>query len=169
MKSLKFPLISTCLLMIISGCGSHAEEASSNAVTSSPAPSAQAPATPKVALGNGDANWIVVDGLRREGNTFIVPEVNIAANGWLVIHPFENGRPVGAYYSASTYVASGKNFDVPITLESSPEPGTKFLIMLHSDVNDNQVFDFVFVDEVNVLDKAVFEGATMISQTFETP
>ncbi len=44
-----------------------------------------------------------------------------------------------------------------------------FIVMLHSDVNENQVFDFVFVDEVNVLDKAVFEGTKMIGFPFAAP
>ena len=51
----------------------------------------------------------------------------------------------------------------------TPEPGTPMLIMLHSDVNENQQFDFVFVDEQNVLDKAVFEGTTMVAKIFTTP
>ena len=41
--------------------------------------------------------------------------------------------------------------------------------MLHSDVNENGEFDFVFVDDVNVLDKAVFESTTMIAHVFAAP
>ena len=37
------------------------------------------------------------------------------------------------------------------------------------DVNENREFDFVFVDERNVLDKAVFEGTTMIGYPIVTP
>ena len=44
-----------------------------------------------------------------------------------------------------------------------------FIVMLHRDVNENQVFDFVFVDERNVLDKAVFEGNTMIGHAYPAP
>ena len=50
-----------------------------------------------------------------------------------------------------------------------PEPGEMFIVMLHRDVNENQVFDFVFVDERNVLDKAVFEGSKMIAHHFAAP
>ena len=44
-----------------------------------------------------------------------------------------------------------------------------FIVMLHRDVNENQEFDFVFVDSVNVLDKAVFEGCTMIAHAIPAP
>ena len=41
--------------------------------------------------------------------------------------------------------------------------------MLHRDVNEIHIFDFVLVDEINVLDKAVFEGTKMIAHTFAAP
>ena len=44
-----------------------------------------------------------------------------------------------------------------------------FLVMLHRDVNENREFDFVFVDERNVSDKAVFEGAKMIAHPIAAP
>ena len=47
--------------------------------------------------------------------------------------------------------------------------GEMFIVMLHRDVNENQAFDFVFVDAVNVLDKAVFEGRTMIAHAIPAP
>ncbi|MCZ6641409.1 MAG: hypothetical protein O7F71_07525 [Gammaproteobacteria bacterium] len=56
-----------------------------------------------------------------------------------------------------------------ITVDSEPASGDMFIVMLHRDVNENQEFDFVFVDEVNVLDKAVFEGTKMIAHRYATP
>ena len=44
-----------------------------------------------------------------------------------------------------------------------------FLVMLHSDVNDNRVFDFVFLEDGHVVDKAVFEETKMIAHVFATP
>jgi 16S rRNA G966 N2-methylase RsmD len=41
--------------------------------------------------------------------------------------------------------------------------------MLHRDVNENKVFDFVFVDPPHVLDRAVFEGNKMIALVFQAP
>ena len=42
-------------------------------------------------------------------------------------------------------------------------------VMLHRDVNENQEFDFVFVDPINVLDKAVMEGMTLIGHSIPAP
>ncbi len=134
-----------------------------------PAPAEAAEAAPQITLANGEANWIVVEDATRSGATFTFSEVHIAANGWLVMHPFENGKPNGNIYVGATYIAAGTNRDVEITVDPEPNTGDMFIVMLHSDVNENQVFDFVFVDERNVLDKAVFEGATMIAHAIAAP
>ena len=47
-------------------------------------------------------------------------------------------------------------------------PDTLFKVLLEL-INENQEFDFVFVDAVNVLDKAVFEGRTMIAHAIPAP
>lgn len=139
-----------------------------------PPEAAQTPAKdtaprPQITFGDGESNWIVTEGLTRDGATMTFREVQIDGNGWLVLHPFADGKPVGEIYSGATYIRDGKNEDVAITVEEEPAPGTMFLVMLHSDVNDNEEFDFVFVDERNVLDKAVFEGSTMIAHVIAAP
>ncbi len=128
-----------------------------------------AAATPKITLGNGAANWIVVEGAAREGATFTFRAVQIDGDGWLVMHPFADGKPVGTVYVGATYIKDGLNRDVAIRVDEVPAPGTMFIVMLHHDVNQNQEFDFVFVDERNVLDKAVFEGTTMIAHAIAAP
>ncbi len=131
--------------------------------------SAHGEETPQVSLGNGENNWIVVDGASREGATFTFPEVRIDGNGWLVMHPFKDGKPNGKIYVGHTYVSSGVNKDVAVTIDNEPATGDMFIVMLHRDVNENKEFDFVFVDERNVLDKAVFEGTTMIAHAYAAP
>ena len=126
-------------------------------------------ATPPITFGNGEANWIVTEGATRDGATFSFREVRIDGNGWLVMHPFKDGRPVGEVYVGATYLKDGENHDVRITVDPTPTAGTMFLVMLHRDVNENQEFDFVFVDAFNVVDKAVFEGRTMIAHVFPAP
>ena len=44
-----------------------------------------------------------------------------------------------------------------------------FIVMLHSDVDRDQTFDFVFVDENKVEDEAVFEGTKMIGHAIAAP
>ncbi len=150
-----------------------AEEPSAEPSTPASAPEAPAVSAPAAAqemtTGNGKANWIRSEDATRDGATFSFPEVRIEGNGWLVMHPFKDGKPVGDVYVGATYIEDGDNRDVAITIDSVPEAGEMFIVMLHRDVNENQVFDFVFVDERNVLDKAVFEGTMMIGHPFAAP
>ena len=118
---------------------------------------------------NGDQNWIIVEGVTRDGATLTFSEVQIDGNGWLVIHPFKDGKPHGKIYTGASYVADGINRDVAITLDEEPSKGDMLFVMLHSDVNENKEFDFVFVDSVSVLDKAVLEGLTMIGHAISAP
>jgi hypothetical protein len=124
-----------------------------------------------IAMGDGEANWIRLEGLAREGRVFTFPEVKIASDGWLVLHPFRDGKPVGEIYVGAGYVPAGttKNVQIAVTTAPAPKPGTMYVAMLHSDVNNDETFDFVFVDELNVADKAVFEGKTMIAHVIKAP
>lgn len=124
---------------------------------------------PQRSIGNGEKNWIITEGATRDGATFTFPEVHIDGNGWLVMHPFEDGKPNGNIYVGHSYVQSGTNKEVDITVDSEPATGDMFIVMLHRDVDEDKEFDFVFVDEVHVFDKAVFEGNTMIGHAYAAP
>ncbi len=160
-------------------------------VLSAPAASAQdADAPPAIQLGNGEKNWIIVDGIERssastytevrttndrqhlrrgDGVTLTVPEVQIDGDGWLVMHPFIDGKPSGTHVAGYSFVESGKNENVAITLNPAPSAGDRFVVMLHKDANEDRVFDFVFVAENVVEDEAVFEGRTMIAHVITVP
>ena len=147
--------------------------------------------TPAIELGNGEKNWIVVEGLSRSADTtyteqritsgssavrrgdgakLTFKEVHIEGDGWLVLHPFMEGKPNGDWVAGYSFVESGTNKNVSITLNPAPEPGTMFLVMLHSDSNQDGVFDFVFVEDgINVEDRAVFEGNRMVAHVFAAP
>jgi len=127
------------------------------------------PAANKITLANGERNWINVDGLSREGKTITVPEVHIDGNGWIVMHPFEDGKPNGDKYVAATYVTSGTNKNVQIKVHKGVEQDEKFIVMLHRDLNENKVLDFVFVSDIGVMDAAVFEGTTMVAHIISAP
>ena len=132
---------------------------------------AEEAAAQSITRGNGKANWIKTEGITRDGRTFTVPEVRIDGPGWLVLHPFEGGKPVGEIYVGAQYLASGTHENVEIAVTTAPEPekGTMFILMLHSDVDDDGTFDFVFVDPPHVADKAVLEGSTMIAHAIAAP
>ncbi|TDJ27240.1 MAG: hypothetical protein E2O59_08490 [Gammaproteobacteria bacterium] len=147
-------LLSLLLLLVSAAAAARAEDGD---------------AAPQITLGNGEANWIVIEGATRDGATFTFVEVHVDGNSWLVMHGFKDGNPVGTDYVGATYLNKGDNRDVQITVDSEPVKGEMYIVMLHRDVNENHEFDFVFVDEINVLDKAVFEGTKMIAHRFTAP
>ena len=130
---------------------------------------AQSDQQPQISIGNGTKNWITVEGVTRNQGTLTFADVQIDGNGWLVIHPFEDGAPNGDKYVASTYLEDGKNINVDIEVYKGLASGEMFIVMLHRDTNENKVLDFVFVDEQNVMDRAVFEGSTMIGHAIAAP
>lgn len=119
--------------------------------------------------GNGEKNWIVLEGVTREHSVLSFKEVQIDGNGWLVMHPFEGGAPNGDKYVAYTYLESGKNENVQIDVLKGVDSAEMFIVMLHRDGNENRVFDFIFIDDQNVMDRAVFEGSMMIGHVIAAP
>ena len=128
-----------------------------------------AQAEEEFSMGNGELNWISVDSVTRDESTLTFSEVNINGNGWLVMHPFEDGSPNGDKYVAATYLKDGKNSNVEILVHKGISTGEMFIVMLHRDVNENEIFDFVFIDDTNVMDLAVFEGSKMIGHVMPAP
>ncbi|MEM9571651.1 MAG: hypothetical protein AAF996_09300 [Pseudomonadota bacterium] len=149
-------------------------------------------APPQITMGNGEANMIMVDGLTRtEGVTHFsevrvdgaavstfradstaitFPKVVIEKPGFLVLHPVMDGRPNGDMVSGFAYLDAGENADVTIRIDHPADIGSKFLVMLHSDVDQDRVLDFVFVEDgINVEDTAVFEGTHMIAHIIAVP
>lgn len=145
---------------------------------------------PAITLGNGEKNWIIVEGIERadastytelratserqhlrrgDGVTLTIPEVHIDGDGWLVMHPFIGDKPSGTYVAGYTFLESGTNTDVEITLNPAPAAGDRYVVMLHKDADRDKVFDFVFVAENVVEDEAVFEGRTMIAHIVAVP
>jgi len=129
----------------------------------------EAAAKANIVLGNGEKNWIKTGDVIRKDSTLTFSEVQIDGNGWLVIHPFEDGKPNGDKYVASTYVTDGLNKDVDITVHKGLETGEMFIVMLHRDANENKIFDFVFVSDTAVMDTAVFEGNKLIARPTPAP
>ncbi len=123
----------------------------------------------QMSIGNGEKNWILTEGVARNDSVLTFKEVQIDGNGWLVMHPFENGAPNGDKYVAYTYLESGKNLDVSIEVLKGVNSAEMFIVMLHRDGNENKVFDFIFVDDQNVMDRAVFENTTMIGHVIAAP
>ncbi|MEP2103923.1 MAG: hypothetical protein ABJP02_17490 [Parasphingorhabdus sp.] len=146
----------------------------------------------QITMGNGAANAIQVEGLTRQNEKSIVsevrvdgmsvstlrantttinfPEVTIEKAGWLVLHPVIDGRPDGDIVSGFSYLNPGQTKNVTMKIQHPADAGDKFLVMLHSDVDQDRVFDFVFVEDgINVEDTAVFEDTRMIAHVIALP
>jgi hypothetical protein len=161
-------------------------------ISSACAVAQEAPPAPPLTMGNGEANAIQVDGLvrakskttfseirvdgemvktfRANSTAVTFPEVVIEKAGWVVLHPVIDGRPNGDMVSGYTYLDAGRNENVTLRIDHPADAGDKFLVMLHSDVDQDRVFDFVFLEDgINVEDTAVFEGSRMIAHIFSLP
>jgi len=139
------------------------------ACSAEPDEAPKAPHRADITLGNGKQNEILTAGLTREGDTFTFSQVTMANNGWLVLHEFKDGKPDGKDYVGATYLTAGTTELPSVTVRREVSSGEPFLVMLHQDVDEDQVFDFVFVDDTNVEDRAVFEGNTMIAHIIQAP
>lgn len=123
------------------------------------------PPRDQITMGNGEKSFIISEDFKQSGSTFIFKEVNIVGNGWLVMHPFKDGKPHATVYVGATYVKHGSNKDVSITVDDLPKSKENYILMLHWDVNQDQVFDFG--DGINVPDAPLFEGNKIVAFPFE--
>ena len=123
----------------------------------------------QMSIGNGENNAIAIESMTRNGNVLTIDEITIEGDGWLVIHPFENGAPNGDRVVGRQFLKAGVNRDVKIEVYKGLESGEMMIVMLHHDSNSNGEFDFIFIDDRNVMDLAVFEGSTMIGHAVPAP
>ena len=128
---------------------------------------AQSPDHSKMTIGNGERNNIQLDGARRISEAFLFPRVEIDKPGFLVMHPFRDGKPVQTEYVGATPLSAGVTNDVVIRVSDEPETGDMYIVMLHYDVNDDRVFDFG--DGKTVPDKPVFEGMNLVALRYQAP
>lgn len=120
----------------------------------------------KIVTGNGENNYIILEGAHRTGDTFTFPEVVLSKPGFLVFHPFKDGAPVQTEYVGAKALAGGVHKDVSINVTDGPETGDMYIVMLHYDMNEDGVFDFG--DGVDVPDAPVFEGHTLVALRYKT-
>ncbi|MEM1389948.1 MAG: hypothetical protein AAGG45_02615 [Pseudomonadota bacterium] len=177
----KIAAITASAVFILSACA-----------TAQKTPIQETKAAPMITMGNGEFNSIRMDGLTRadgvthfsetrihDGVAFsfrgdsvklTFPEVVIENAGFIVLHPVMDGRPNGDVVSGFTYLKSGVHKDVTVHLNTPADAGRKFLAMLHTDIDNDRVLDFVFVEDgINVEDTAVLEGTKMIAHIFSIP
>ena len=166
--------------------------AASACATAGEAQEQETPPAPQITMGDGALNSIQMKGLTRaegvahfsetrvhngavsnfrgDSVALTFPKVVIEKPGFIVLHPVMDGRPNGDVVSGFSYLKAGTNENVTVHLNTPADAGLKFLVMLHNDLDNDRVLDFVFVkDGVNVEDRAVFEGTHMIAHIFAVP
>ena len=123
------------------------------------------PPRDQITMGNGTDSYIVADNFLQSGSTFTFKEVKIKGIGWVVMHPFKDGKPHATVYVGASYVKHGMNKNVQVTVDNAPKPGENYILMLHWDVNQDKIFDFG--DGINVPDAPLFEGNQMVAFPFK--
>ena len=121
----------------------------------------------KIVTGNGKNNYILLDGASRNEATFTFPQVTIDKDGFLVMHPFRDGKPVQTEYVGAVPVPAGTHKDVSLTIDTPTKTGDNFIVMLHYDMNEDKIFDFN--DGITVPDAPVFEGHRLIALRYTAP
>lgn len=121
----------------------------------------------KIVTGNGENNFIILDEAMREEATFTFTQVTLDKDGFLVMHPFRDGKPVQTEYVGAVPLGAGTHQNVSITINADVGSGDNFIVMLHYDINRDRVFDFG--DGVNVPDAPVFEGHTLVALRYTAP
>ena len=76
------------------------------------------------------------------GSTVTIDAATIPADGWLVIHAINGGKPVVPGSLGDAPVKAGANTAVTVTLSEPAKPGTKVLAMLHGDTGETGVYEF---------------------------
>lgn len=105
-----------------------------------------------------------MEGMKVDGCFLIFSEVMFDEFGWFVFYLFEDGVLQGKIYVGVKYLVVGmyENVIIDVIIVLELMKGINFIVMLYSDVDGDEIFDFVFVDECNVVDQVVFEGLMMI-------
>jgi hypothetical protein len=161
--------LSLVLIAALAAC-SPANETSNPAYKNAATDHQHQTSTPNpadITLGNGVSNQIELEGITRNGPTLIVPRIMAAQDSFLVLHPFKDDVPVQTDYSGATFVSAGVNTNVALRLDGTPVDGSRFIIMLHADVNRDGTLQFG--DGVTVPDAPVFEGTTLIALPMLVP
>jgi len=121
----------------------------------------------KITLGNENLNSIDTADISRDGNEFTFKQVIIDEPGFLVMHPFRDGKPVQTEYVGASLLKAGTTKAAKIAVSDQPETGDMYIVMLHSDANKDGVFDLG--DGITVPDVPIFEGTRLIAHRIQAP
>ena len=115
--------------------------------------------TPTPADG-AEAATVTVDNQTSNGTAFIVNETNLAEGGFLVAYNSSMAAPIGN----SSFVQSGMQQDVKVTLNQTLTQNTTVVVVAFQDTNGNQQFD-LGTDEVYLSDQRPVVDTAQVNVT----
>lgn len=98
-------------------------------------------ATASVALADAHASDALETAEQELSHAVVVKSVTAAADGWVVIHAIEDGKPVVPASIGHTYVKAGMTENVYVPLTGDYD-GDKVIAMLHVDDGELGVYEF---------------------------
>jgi hypothetical protein len=84
---------------------------------------------------------ISTDGLKASPSTVSIGTVTAEKDGYVVVHRTDFTGTIPGEVIGHTPVKAGENAEVAVTLEPQPEAGTKLIVMLHTEDDNDTDFD----------------------------
>jgi hypothetical protein len=84
---------------------------------------------------------ISADSIKAGGNSVTVGSVTADKDGYLVVHRTDFTGTLPGEVIGHAPVKAGQNADVAITLDKAAEAGSKLIVMLHEEGNNDTTFD----------------------------
>lgn len=84
---------------------------------------------------------ISTDGLKASTSTVSIGTVSAEKDGYVVVHRTDFTGTIPGEVIGHAPVKAGDNAEVAVTLEPQPEAGTKLIVMLHAEDDNNAAFD----------------------------
>lgn len=102
---------------------------------------------------------------KAEGSTIVVESVTAPADGFLVVHAVQDGKPVTPGSHGYAAVKAGENKDVRIELDAAPMAGAEYVVMLHEDTGEKGKYEFA--EGMTDVDKPVTQDGKPVMMTFK--
>lgn len=86
-------------------------------------------------------SMISPDGLKASTSAVSIGSVKAEKDGYVVVHRTDITGTIPGTVIGHAPVKAGDNAEVSVPLEKQPEVGTKLIVMLHEEGNNDTVFD----------------------------
>ena len=86
-------------------------------------------------------SMISPDGLKASTSAVSIGSVKAEKDGYVVVHRTDITGTIPGTVIGHAPVKAGDNAEVSVSLEKQPEVGTKLIVMLHEEGNNDTVFD----------------------------